>query len=57
MLLVMGACVGRIGFVKDRWLAFVRALDAAFVKHKSHELASLKLLLTTLLNFPPARLV
>lgn len=50
------ACAGRDGFVKDRWLEFVRLLDTAFVKHKSHELASLNLLLTTLLNFPAARL-
>ncbi len=42
--------------MEQRWLPFLRALEGAFAKRKSGELAGIKLLLTTLLSFPAASL-
>ena len=41
--------------MKQDWLGFLSTLEAQFLKHKTGDLAGIKLLLTTLLNFPAAR--
>lgn len=48
-------CAGRDEFVKRDWLGFLSGLEAQFLKHKTGELAGIKLLITTLLNFPAAQ--
>lgn len=48
-------CAGRDDFVKRDWLGFLSSLETHFLKHKTGELAGIKLLITTLLNFPAAR--